>query len=199
MPVLWPNRDPGLSVDLRLPVRTARRLVGYVTVRLGQSALAQAIAQAEGANVAGSIPSKANNPGDLELGDIGYGTITAAGGQKITIFPTLEAGLAALENQISLFASGQSKAGYPAGATIEQVGAIYSGGSSSWAQNVAAALGLSPQDSFAAAAGLESPTAVTADSGVSADVNAEASDLGISPGTLLALAAGGVLAVYLLF
>jgi hypothetical protein len=126
-------------------------------VRLG-SALADAIANAEGANVAGSIPARANNPGDLELGDIGYGTITAAGGQKITVFPSLSAGMAALENQIALIASGQSKAGYPANGSIADVAAVYTGGSgSSWAQNVASALGLTPEASFSSAAGLSGP------------------------------------------
>ena len=195
--------DPGFDVTLRLPVRTARRLLGVVVVRLGQSALANAIAQAEGANVSGSIPNKANNPGDLELGDIGYGTIAAAGGQQITVFPSLSAGLAALENQISLIASGQSKAGYPQGATIAQVGAIYAGDTSgTWAQNVANALGLSPDTSFAAAAGLEGGSPAEAPSGaenaIAVDLDTEASGLGLSSAALLGLAAAAVLTLYVL-
>jgi len=162
MPVLWP--EPGIQVHLTLPVRTSRRLVGVCRVRLG-SALADAIANAEGANVPGSIPNRANNPGDLKLGDIGYGTLAAAGGQQITVFPSLAAGMAALEHQISLIASGQSKAGYPAGGSIADIAAVYTGGSgTSWAQNVANFLGLTPESSFASAAGLSAPASSEASS-----------------------------------
>lgn len=45
-----------------------------------------AITQGEGANVPGSIPNVTGNSGDLELGDIGYGLVSAQGGQQITSF-----------------------------------------------------------------------------------------------------------------
>lgn len=73
------------------------------------SALASAIASAEGFGPTNNIPTIANNPGDLELGNIGYGTTAAAGGNAITNFGTLADGWAALQNQINLIASGQSR------------------------------------------------------------------------------------------
>jgi hypothetical protein len=115
----------------------------------GLSRMGQAISTAEGFGPSGNVPTIANNPGDLELGDIGYGVTQAAGGQQITNFPTLEAGEAALENQINLIATGTSKAGYTPSMSIAQVGQLYSGGSSAWANNVAAALGVSPDTNFA--------------------------------------------------
>jgi hypothetical protein len=141
--------------------RATGRRVGLAGVAL--SPAAAAIAQAEGYKP-GTIPYAANNPGDLELGDIGYGTISASGGNKITVFPSAAAGAAALENQIGLMTSGTSKAGYNPGMSIAQVGQLYSGGSSAWANNVAAALGVSPDTNFAAAAsgaGSQTPQAAT--------------------------------------
>ena len=121
----------------------------------GLSPLGQAIATAEGAN------SVTNNPGNLELGDIGYGTWQAAGGQQITIFPTLAAGQAALENQINKIASGTSTAGYNPSMSIAQVGALYSGSSNgNWANNVANALGVTTGTNFASLAGSAGSSAV---------------------------------------
>ena len=119
------------------------------------SELASAIAQAEGYGPSTNIATLANNPGNLVIGDIGYGTITAAGGIRITKFATAAAGWAALQNQIDLIASGSSSL-YPNGdsMSIAQVGAIYSGDSSgTWAKNVASILGVDPSSSFAQAAG----------------------------------------------
>lgn len=113
------------------------------------SRTAQAIATAEGFGPSGNIPTIANNPGDLELGNIGYGTTGAAGGQQITNFPTADAGWAALENQITMMATGSSSAGYTPSMSIAQVGQLYSGGSSAWANNVASALGVDPSTNFA--------------------------------------------------
>lgn len=39
--------------------------------------LAKAIAKAEGFNVEGSLPNRTHNPGDMELGDRGWGTEAA--------------------------------------------------------------------------------------------------------------------------
>ena len=117
------------------------------------SPIAAAIASAEGYGPAGNIATRANNPGDLELGDIGYGTITASGGNKITVFPSADAGYAALQAQIGKISSGQSTAGYTPGMSIAQVGNLYAGGSSNWANNVASYLGVSPSTNFATVAG----------------------------------------------
>lgn len=103
------------------------------------STLADAIAIAEGYGQPGAIPTAANNPGDLALGDIGYGTM----GQGITVFPTQQAGQAALDNQLSLIQSGGSQY-YSPNETISQMGNTWSGGNPDWANNVASALGVSP-------------------------------------------------------
>ena len=121
----------------------------------GLSPLGSAIATAEGANPV------TNNPGNLEMGDIGYGTWQAAGGQQITIYPTLAAGQAALENQINLIASGTSTAGYSPSMSIAQVGALYSGSSNgNWANNVANALGVTTGTNLASLAGSAGSSAV---------------------------------------
>jgi len=123
---------------------------GLAGLFLGQSsptALMLAIANAEGFNVARSIPQTANNPGDLELGDIGYGTL----GEGITVFGSIDDGWAALANQINLIVTGSSSH-YSPNATLAQVGQTWSG-SSNWANNVAAYLGVSVNTPFASLAG----------------------------------------------
>lgn len=101
------------------------------------SQIAVAIAQAEGYGQPGAIPTTANNPGDLALGDIGYGTT----GNGITIFPTADAGATALVNQVNKMLDGTSSV-YSQDQTLSQVGSIYSGGDSNWAANVSASLGV---------------------------------------------------------
>lgn len=127
------------AIEFRLPIDTATRRLGYYTANLGFSTpqIAAAIATAEGA------PASTNNPGDLELGDIGYGTFAAAGGNQITNFPDEASGESALENQINAMVSGSSSV-YSPSMTLSQAGLIYSGGSSNWANNVGAALGVDP-------------------------------------------------------
>jgi hypothetical protein len=63
--------------------------------------LAAGIEEAEGFNRAGSIPQKANNPGDIEYGKFAIahgatGSITAKGGKQIAVFPDVATGLSAL-------------------------------------------------------------------------------------------------------
>src|ERR1700722_17245939 len=53
---------------------------------LSIDSLIAAIAQGEGANTPGTIPNSTGNLTDLEIGDIGYGTVSAAGGNQITSF-----------------------------------------------------------------------------------------------------------------
>lgn len=103
------------------------------------SSLANAIATAEGYGVPGAIPTLANNPGDLVLGNQGYGVM----GNGITVFPTVQSGYDALNNQIGLIQSGQS-AVYSQNESIAQIGNTWSGGNPAWANNVASSLGVSP-------------------------------------------------------
>ena len=156
------------SAALVLAPGLGMQAFGFPRRGLGMSAVASAIAQAEGFGQPGAIPTIANNPGDLELGNIGSGVTIAAGGQQITNFPTLEAGEAALENQVNLIATGTSKAGYSPSMSIAQVGQLYSGGSSNWANNVAAALGVDPSTNFASVVS-GSPTPTISDSTAGAE------------------------------
>jgi hypothetical protein len=155
----------------------------------GLSPLGQAIATAEGANPV------TNNPGNLELGNIGSGTWQAAGGQQITIFPTLDAGQAALENQINKIASGSSTAGYNPSMSIAQVGAIYSGSSNgNWANNVAAALGVTPDTNFAslASGGASIPASALSTPDDSSDLSSMDSLLGGSSASVSPWIIGGL-------
>jgi hypothetical protein len=105
--------------------------------------LANAIANAEGFGKDSSIPTRANNPGDLELGNVGFGTVTARGGQQITVFGSVSDGWAALNNQISKIFSGRSRY-YKPEMSLQEFGSIYSGGSRTYGANLAAFLGLTP-------------------------------------------------------
>ena len=66
-------------------------------------AFAQAIAKAEGFGVAGALPTRCHNPGDLEVGDVGYGT-----DEDKTIFSEDQDGWMALEHQCDLMLTGNS-------------------------------------------------------------------------------------------
>lgn len=105
--------------------------------------LAQAIANLEGYGVAGAIPTVANNPGNLELGDIGYGTLQAAGGNQITIFPSEADGWSALNNEIGKIYNGTSKY-YSPSTSLQDFGSTYSGGNSAYGAHLANQLGVPP-------------------------------------------------------
>jgi len=107
-------------------------------------AIALAIAAAEGFGVPGAIPTLANNPGDLVLGNMGYGTM---GTQEITVYATAEDGWNALYGQIQKWINGTSKY-YNPSMTWGQIGAIYAGSGTPWAANVAAALGVDPNSTL---------------------------------------------------
>ena len=108
---------------------------------------ANAVGVAEGFFAHGpspTVPQRANNPGNItDDGDVGYGTIQTAGamGAKITIYPSLEAGRAALCRKLRRMLNGASMT-YPRWMTIEQV-AIKWSGDPNWATNVARELGVS--------------------------------------------------------
>lgn len=97
---------------------------------------AASIAKAEGFYVKGSIPYHANNPGDLKLGDLGYGLL----GEGITVFQTTDMGWDALNHQVKGMLSGLSKYYHPF-MTLAETGMKYSG-DPNWAKNVAASLGI---------------------------------------------------------
>ena len=99
--------------------------------------LAQAIAKAEGFGVPEAFPTRVHNPGDLCLGDKGWGTQAGK-----TVFPDDAAGWDALYHQCGLMLSGQSHV-YSLDMTFLQVAQAYTGGDnpSAWAQIVAEACG----------------------------------------------------------
>jgi hypothetical protein len=105
--------------------------------------LADAISKAEGFGSPDTIPARANNPGDLKLGDQGHGVMRAADGQEITIFGTPQEGRAALEDQLEKIYSGRSKY-YTPDMTLEEFGQIYSGGGPDYGANLAGLLGVEP-------------------------------------------------------
>jgi hypothetical protein len=161
--------------------------------------ISDAIAKAEGYGVANAIPTIRNNPGDLE----------DASGNIIT-FPTPQAGMQALNNQVNLMISGQS-AHYDPSMTWAQIGAIYSGSSlPNWANNVAAQLGVDPNSTLGDFLGTggsfpdqSAPSTVTAtdtsmftSGGI--DFSSLFSGTGVSWTTWLMVFAAGFLVVYML-
>lgn len=119
------------------------------------TAIANAIAYAEGYYAPGSpgvvnspsvAPVRNNNPCDLFSGG------------SLASYPTIDAGWAACDNQVSLIVNGGS-AYYTPDESISQIAATYAPSSvsgnnpSAWASAVAGQLGLSPSDPLTAAGG----------------------------------------------
>lgn len=112
----------------------------------GLSSLSSAIANAEGYGVSGAIPTIANNPGNIALGDLGGGTL----GQNISIYPDSTSGWNALNNQLQMIMNGQSSV-YNPNMTLQQMGQKWAGGgtgSQNWVQNVANYLGVDPNSTI---------------------------------------------------
>jgi hypothetical protein len=108
------------------------------------SMIVLAIASAEGYGIPGKIPTEANNPLDLVVGDIGYGTM---GAQKITVFPTAQDGFNAGYAQVLKMVNGTSGY-YNPSMTWTQIGAKYAGAGTPWAANVARALRVDPNSTL---------------------------------------------------
>jgi hypothetical protein len=100
--------------------------------------MAQAIAKAEGFGPPENLPTRINNPGDLELGDQGAGIE-----QQKTIFKTEQDGWTALEGQVRWMLTGNSHV-YSLTDTILQVAERYTGydDADAWASMVAKELGI---------------------------------------------------------
>jgi hypothetical protein len=110
----------------------------------------QAIATTEGFYVSGSVPQRANNPGDTtDAGDVGNGVIQTDGpnGAKITIFSNATDGWNELYRKVRRMLSGASEV-YLLSMTVEEVGMKYSG-DANWGKNVATALGVQPTTTLA--------------------------------------------------
>jgi len=115
--------------------------------------LAYAIAVAEGFYAAGSLPSRINNPGDLELGDRGWGT----DGNK-TVYPKADLyadisdwtdGYSALRREIHAIFADASHV-YTTADTFVQLAAKWTSGDNpgAWCRIVTDKLGVSPFDTL---------------------------------------------------
>jgi hypothetical protein len=107
--------------------------------------IAQAIANAEGFGVAGAIPTHAHNPGDLELGDLGNGTINSK-----TVFASDQDGWNALYKQVELMISGGSSHYQPTD-TWRRIAMTWTGDPQdyvNWLSNVTGSLGVDPDSTL---------------------------------------------------
>ena len=109
----------------------------------------KAIAVAEGYGKPGPT-SHANNPGNItDDGDVGCGCVETHGrnGAKITIYPTPDAGWAALERKVGRILCGGSRV-YKLSMTIAELALKWSG-DPNWGINVAQCLQVSPSTTLA--------------------------------------------------
>lgn len=140
----------GVAVTLLLtkkpPAETVSAAQGAPAPSPKVSLFAEAVARAEGFYLAGSIPARANNPGDLKAG------APTLKDTAITQYATPEQGWSALYRQLGFIANGTSKY-YGAGAgkpnmTIREMGDVWAppidkNVPGAWAVNVANRLGVS--------------------------------------------------------
>lgn len=99
---------------------------------------ADAIARQEGFYIAGSIPQRANNPGDLKLGAPTLGT------SGITVFASADAGWNALYRQLWSIVTGASGR-YNLDMSIADMARTWTATQqSAWSRNVADYLGVDP-------------------------------------------------------
>lgn len=109
------------------------------------NALAGILAHFEG-NGTTDVNGRAANPLNIEIGDIGYGTITAAGGNRITVFPDPDAGMAAgiAHLQSDLAGAGRGSGPYANVQTLGQFLRVWNGGNATAANAAAQQWGFSP-------------------------------------------------------
>jgi hypothetical protein len=100
---------------------------------------AEAIANAEGYSVPGSLPARYNNPGDLTV-DV-TGKAVGVGQHWLVQYATPEDGWDALYKQVEEMFTGQSLH-YDSSMTIAQIAKIYATDWMTWANNVANYLGV---------------------------------------------------------
>lgn len=107
-------------------------------------AIAQAIAHAEGFGVLNAIPTRAHNPGDLKMGDIGNGSINGK-----TVFASDVDGWNALYKQIDLMVSGNSEYYQPSD-SWRRIATVWVGTSDyvNWLNTVVSDLGVDADSSL---------------------------------------------------
>lgn len=163
--------------------RPSRRALG------DYSAIAQAIQTQEG-YYPGSLSYRLNNPGNLVYAGQPGATPVTVGTYTFASFPSYDAGYQALLNQISLDAS--------RGLTIQQFATKYAPAAAgndptTYAANLAAAVGLSPTDPLSDASGF---TGTISDGSVSSTDASVITIAGVDIPTTYVLAGGiGILAL----
>lgn len=107
---------------------------------------AQAIAHAEGFGIAGTVPTRFHNPGDLGPGDCGGECLssTFTAGSNVCMLRDDATGWALLYQKIQRVFDGHSSV-YNVNMTIEEFAKHYAGDWGNWSRNVAAYLGVTPQ------------------------------------------------------
>jgi hypothetical protein len=149
----------------------ARRGLGATTAPTPQvQAIANAIANAEGGLTPGTAPYRTNNPCDIFAGG------STAG------YATMDAGWAACYGQVNAILTDTSTAGYESDMPITQIADIYvcggpvcsnpSDNPTAWANNVAAALGISAEEPLTdVTGGTVAQTSVIASTGLPASTD----------------------------
>jgi hypothetical protein len=101
--------------------------------------LALGIAKAEGFGPLENFPTQIHNPGDLELGDMGWGVQSGK-----TVYPNDAAGWDALTHECQLMLTGESRV-YNVSMTFLEVAGKYTGGDDpeGWARTVSQVCGMS--------------------------------------------------------
>jgi hypothetical protein len=109
------------------------------TIEDGIARMATAIAHAEGYGIPDAVPTRANNPGDLKLGDRGNGTVSGK-----TVFGSSTEGWEALKAQIRLMWLDRSDY-YGPDDTFQDIAVTWTGGDNwqSWLAIVSRDLGVS--------------------------------------------------------
>jgi hypothetical protein len=102
---------------------------------------------AEGYGVPGAVPTRANNPGDLVLGDVGLGVANSEG---VTIYANATAGWNALYNELNLIFTGSSHV-YSLAMTFAQMAQKWTGGDNAgaWAAIVVSNLAVTVDSTLA--------------------------------------------------
>ena len=110
-------------------------------------AVARAIAFAEGAHVAGSVPDRLNNPGDISDWYVAYGGEQHSG-SKITKFHTKVDGWHSLRNKLYNIKVNNSPVYKPTMTWLE-IGKLWAANWQPWVGIVTANLHVKPTDTFA--------------------------------------------------
>lgn len=136
----------GMALVMATPSRASGEILDVDEKKIDN--FANAIAFAEGyhtanlAIIAGSVPARFNNPGDLGPGDVsGYASEFHSGSQVVK-FPDASTGWFYLKNKLRHIFAGQSKV-YNTSMTISEMAKKYAADSENWAKNVALFLGVS--------------------------------------------------------